>query len=273
MGRISRGWQLTKMSLGVIRKDKEILLFPVISGLVLIAIIATYFGFWFFSGGFTSDFNTLNWAFYLFWFVFYLISYFLVVFFNVAIVACAMKRLEGGDPTFSYGIGFAASRVKYIFEWAIVAATVGLIIRAISERAGFVGKIIMGFVGMAWSIATYFVVPIIAFENVGPIDAIKKSAGILKRSWGEALVSNLGMGLVFLGLGAIGLVPLLVAIVLGSVTAILVAVSTVFVYWLILVIIASAAQTVLLTALFRYATTGKVSEDFPENALKNPWAF
>jgi hypothetical protein len=190
MGKISRGWALTKLSFNVIRKDKEILLFPIVSGIALILMAASFFGVYLFAFGLENMNVYLAAAFFL---VFYFVSAFVVVFFNVALVSCAMLRLEGGDPTFSYGIKMASSRVKYIVQWALLSATVGLILQTISSRSGVIGKLIIGLIGLAWSVATYFVVPIIAFEQLGPLKAIRRSATVLKSSWGEALVSNLGL--------------------------------------------------------------------------------
>ena len=183
MGKISRGWALTKLSFNVIGKDKEILLFPVISGIALIAMAASFFGVYFFAFGLENLNIYLLAAFFI---AFYFISAFVVVYFNVALVSCAMLRLEGGDPTFSYGIKMASGRIKFIAEWALLSATVGLVLQMISSRSGIVGKIVIGLIGLAWSVATYFVVPVIAFEQVGPIKAIKRSASVLKNSWGEA---------------------------------------------------------------------------------------
>ncbi|MCX6651302.1 MAG: DUF6159 family protein [Methanomassiliicoccales archaeon] len=271
MGKWSRSVALTKMSFRVIRKDKEILLFPVMSGLVSIIVMASFFGSWFFLNGFDIEGMQNNYLLYVFLFLFYLVSYFTVIFFNVALVACSMKRLEGGDPTVRYGLGFAAGRLKVILKWALVAATVGLILKSISSRSGAMGKIVIGFIGAAWSIATYFVVPVIAFEDVGPFQAIKRSLGILRGTWGEGLLSNLGLGLIFFALALLGLVPIVLVIIYGSLMMILIAIVAVVLYWVFLGVLYSTASTVLLTALFRFATTGKVSEDFPEAVVKNPW--
>jgi len=273
MRRLGRGWQLTKLSFRVIKKDKEILLFPVISGLVLISLLASFMGSWLFLNGFQFSNITSDWTFYIFWIAFYFVGYFVVIFFNVAMVACATKRLEGGDPTVRYGLGFAAGRLKYILQWALFAATVGLILRALSEKAGFLGKLIIGLVGAAWSIATYFVVPIIAFEEVGPLKAIKSSLKLLRGTWGEALISNLGLGLVFILLGIVGVLPLFIAIVIGSVELIIVTVVAVVVYWIILAVLATAANQVLMAALYRYAKTGQIPDLLPPLMVKNPWQY
>jgi hypothetical protein len=273
MGRFGRSWQLTKMSFSVIRKDKEILLFPIISGVVSIIILASFFGVWFFFKGFDLANLQPDLALYILLVLFYFISYFVVIFFNVALVACAMKRMEGGDPNVSYGLHFAASRLKVIVQWALLAATVGLILRTIGQRAGVIGKIIVGLIGAAWSIVTYFVVPVIAFEGLGPFKAIKRSGSLLRQTWGEALLSNLGLGLIFVALALIGLVPLVLVALTQSVVLIIMMVVILAVYWLILAVLASAATTVLNAALYRYATKGAISSEFPEQAIRNPWSL
>lgn len=215
MGRIGRGWQLTKLSFNVIRKDKELLLFPLISGILILAIAASFIVPWFALGTITGSIDAI---FIIFWIVFYFVSFFISTFFNVALMGCAMKRLDGGDPTFAYGIGFATERIKYIVEWALVAATVGLILKALEERAGFVGKIVIGLIGIAWAIASYFAVPVMAFEKLSPLKALKRGAGILKTTWGEALISNLGIGIIFFILALPGFLIMPLGFVLGGVT-------------------------------------------------------
>jgi hypothetical protein len=268
MGRLSRGWQLTKLSFSVIGKDKEILLFPVISGVALILMAASFFGVYFIAFGLENLNAYLLAAFFI---AFYFVSAFVVVFFNVALVSCAMLRLNGGDPTFSYGMKMASSRLKYIVEWALLSATVGLVLQAISSKSGVIGKIVIGMIGFAWSVATYFVVPIIAFEQVGPFKAIKRSASILKSSWGEALISNLGIGLIFFLLALVGLIPLVLGLVIGGSFAIITGIVIAVLYWLCLAVLASAVSGVLLTALYRYGTTGKLSEYYSEQVVQNPW--
>jgi hypothetical protein len=268
MGRLSRGWELTKLSFKVIGKDKAILLFPVISGITVLLMAASFFGVFFLSFGLTDPNVYLAAAFIL---AFYFLSSFIVVFFNVALVSCAMLRLDGGNPTLSYGINAASGRLKFILEWALLSATVGLVLQAISSRSGTLGKIVVGLIGLAWSVATYFVIPIIAFEQVGPIKALKRSVGVLKNSWGEAMISNLGIGLIFFLLALVGLIPLVAGFVIGGTIAIIAGIVITVVYWVCLAVVSSAVHGVLLTALYRYATTGKISEYYSEQVMQNPW--
>lgn len=272
MGRISRGWQLAKMSLGVIRKDKELLLFPLLSGIITLVILASFFAGmigYYGINGLAEQANPV--AFYVFFAVFYFVSFFVAIFFNACVVGSATIRLNGGNPTFSDGVRAAAGSIKQILLWSLFAATVGLILRAIQERLGFIGKIIVGALGLAFTIATYFVVPVLVYEKLGPWSALKRSVSILKGTWGEALIGNLGLGAVFFLLGLLGLIPIVAGIAIMTLWSIIIGVMIAVVYWLILGLVASAAASVLLAALYRYATTGKTAEDFVDLSFANPW--
>jgi hypothetical protein len=273
MGRISRGWNLAKMSLNIIRKDKEILIFPIISGLVTILLLASFFIGMFFSVGFDGlAQKSSSWLVYVFFVAFYFISFFVSIFFNACVIGCATIRLNGGDPTVKDGFRIAWSNIGRIAVWALFAATVGLIIRAIQERVGFIGKLIMGALGVAWTVVTYFVVPVLIYEKLGPWGSVKRSASILKKTWGESLVGNLGLGLIFFLLGALGILPIVLGALIGGLAGGIVGLAIAIVYWTILAVIASAAQSVLVAALYRYATTGKESEDFEASVFAQPWA-
>ncbi len=272
MGRIGRGWQLTKMSLRVIRKDKELLIFPFLSGLTTLLILASFFvgtvlvvGL----GNFSDEMN--QWWFYVFFAAFYFVSFFIAVFFNVAVIGCATIRLNGGDPTVRDGFRIAFENLKYILMWTLFAATIGLILRSIQQKAGLIGKFVIGALGAAFTIASYFAVPVFVYEKLGPWKALKRSVSILRNTWGEALVGNLGLGAIFILLGLVGLVPLILGIAIMTVWSIVIGFAAAVIYWLVLGIVFSAAQSVLVAALYRYATTGKIAEDFAGISFQNPW--
>jgi hypothetical protein len=275
MGKMRRGWEMTKMSLRVIRKDKEILLFPVVSGIMTILILASFVGGMFLTAGISGmEDPANNWIFYAFFIVFYFVSFFITIFFNACMIGCATIRMNGGDPTVRDGLRIASQNIKRIVAWALFTATVGLIIRAIQQRVGFIGKLIMGGIGIAWAIVTYFVVPVLIYERLGPWGAVKRSASILKNTWGEALVGNLGMGIIFalaaipgvllMFLGIYGVIAWGVAI---GVALIVIAV----IYFVAIGVISTAAEAVLVAALYRFATTGKVSEEFQGFSFQQPF--
>lgn len=273
MGRISRGWKLTKLSLRVIRKDKEILLLPVMSAIFTILVLASFVAGIFFTVGFgdlLGDLSVAMWV--VLGFVFYFISYFISIFFNAAIIGCATIRLSGGDPTVKDGLRVAADNVGRILVWALVAATVGMVIRAIQQRVGFIGKIIMGALGVAWSLVTYFVVPVLVYEKVGPWAAVKRSASVFKGTWGEMIVGNLGLGLIFMLAGFLGFVFVVVGGAVGGGTGLMVGFIVAVVYWLVLAVVKTAAEGVLVAALYKYATTGQVPEGLEGVRFANPWS-
>ena len=274
MGRIGRGWELTKMSLRIVRKDKELLIFPLLSGLLSMLILASFFLAVFYGSGIETAVNTTNeLQFVAFSVAFYFATFFLTTFFNTAVIGCATIRMNGGDPTVKDGFRIAIANIKQIVLWSIFGATVGLILRAIQQRVGFIGKLVVGALGAAYTIATYFVVPVFVYERLGPWAALKRSVSILKNTWGEALVGYFGLGLIFLLFGLLGIIPIIIGALFMTFWSVVIGVLVAIIYWVILGLIASAAQSVLVAALYRYATTGKVSEEFAGMSFQDPWGM
>lgn len=263
MGRIGTGWQLTKTSLRVLRQDKELILFPLISGLALLLILGAFVGGMFFTVGFAAFAGgDSTWLFAVLMVVYYIVAFFIGLYFNAAVIGAATIRLNGGSPTFSDGLRIARENIKRIFLWAVFAATVAMILRAVQERLGFIGRILVGLVGVAWSLATFFVVPVLIYEKLGPWAAVKRSAHLFKTTWGETIVGGFSMGAIFVLVGLAGILAPILGVLLGGIVGLIVGVIVMVVYWLILGLVASAANSILIAALYRYATTGKVSEEF-----------
>ena len=176
--RLSRSWQLVKASGAVLQQDKELLLFPLISSIVTVAVVAAFllplFGLGALDG--LGGGGPVPVAAYVVAFLFYLCQYFVIFYFNAALVGAAMIRLDGGNPTLSDGLRIANSKAMNILGYAAIAATVGMILRAIQERVGFLGKIVTGIIGAGWTLATSMVVPVLVSRDVGPVDAVKESA-------------------------------------------------------------------------------------------------
>ena len=135
---------------------------------------------------------------------FYVVAYFITLFFNTALVGAAMIRMDGGNPRLVDGLRIAWERKGRIFGYACIAATVGLLLRSLEERVGWLGRIVVKLIGVGWALATFLVVPLLVTRDLGPVEAVKESADLLKRSWGENLIGNVGLGLVF-GLAYFGL--------------------------------------------------------------------
>jgi hypothetical protein len=263
---IGRSWELAKGSFRVLRSDKELLIFPFLSFIALVIVTLSFAYPFILVGGITSAQNgETNIASYVVAFIFYVVSYTVTFFFQTALVGAAMIRLDGGDPTVGDGLRIAFSRLPKIIVYAVIAATVGMILRWISERAGIIGQIIGGVLGFAWSIATFLVVPVLVVENVGPIEAIKRSTGYLKRTWGEQLIGNVGIGLVF------GILIMLVIFAGGAVLYLLfqaslaLAIGGLVVLVLlvgVLALIGSALGGIFTASVYRYATKGDAGPMF-----------
>lgn len=258
--KLSNSWQLVKASAGVLRADKELMVLPMVSGLALILVSATFFLPLLLtdqSGLMDGDFNALHGV---VLFLYYMAQYSVIIFFNSALVGAAMKRFDGGDPTLMDGLSMAWSRLGTILGYAAIAATVGLLLRLVSERAGFIGKLVIGLLGMAWSLATFLVVPVLVSHDVGPIEAVKRSTQTLKKTWGEQVAGNVGLGFFFglsyLALGIVG-VALLMAAVSTQVAALIVATAVVVVVaFILMAAVQSALSGIYSAAVYRFATHG-----------------
>ena len=172
-----RSWQLVKASWAVLQADKELLWFPVISGIITILICIVMFipsvvvSITLFSTG-ASEGVTEVFGF-VGLFIFYLVTYTISIYFNTALIGAAMIRMDGGDPTMKDGFDIANSRLGKIIGFAAMSATVGVIIRVLQERGGIVGNIVSWLGGIAWNLATFLVIPVLVTQNIGPIDAVK----------------------------------------------------------------------------------------------------
>ena len=275
MGKFSRSWALAKASFGILRADKELLVFPLVSTAVTLIVAATFilpmFGMGMFrnledgSGGMPA-------MFYAWLFCFYLVQYFVIFFFNTALVGAAMIRLDGGDPTVADGLRIARGKWTTILGYAAIAATVGMLLRALEQRAGFVGRIVIGMVGVAWTVATYLTVPVLVARDVGPIEAVKESATLLKGTWGENLIGNGGIGLAF------GLLYALLAVVALAIVGFLasqemvalgVAVMAVAVLAIMMLALVQAALSgIYSAALYRFAVQGDTPAGFDGVVLR-----
>jgi hypothetical protein len=265
--RLSRSWELIKASGAVLRQDKELLLFPLFSAIATLMVTASFILPLIATGAFERPISAGEETPYMvFLFLFYLVQYFIVFFFNSALVGAAMIRLDGGDPTVRDGLRIASSRIVQIIGYAAIAATVGLILRIIEERAGFIGRWIAGLVGLAFTVATFLTVPILVSRDIGPIDAVKESAALLKRTWGENIIGNAGMGFVFflfyLGAILIGAVFIVGAAQTANPALITLVVALVALGVIGIALVQSALQGVYSAALYRYATEGNAGESF-----------
>ncbi len=257
MGSVSRGFRLARASWGVVKQDRELLVLPVISFLCsLVVMIVFGLGMW--GIGLPARGESPSPGIYVLGFVMYVALAFVTIFFNAAVIGTAMKRLQGEDAEISDGLALARQHIGKIFVWALVTATVGMILRTIQERSGLIGRILIGIVGIAWSILTFFVVPVLLFEPVGVGASIKRSASIFRQRWGEQFIGQATIGLAFF------LISIPVVLVGGLISAAIpiLGVPLLVIAIGVLMAIAAACSGVFNAALYRYATTGEASGAF-----------
>jgi hypothetical protein len=266
MGKLGNSWQLMKTSLGVLRKDKEIMIFPVLSFIACMIILLSFFaGFWFL-GGFSMD-TSSPWLWVVVMFLLYFVLFFIVIFFNTAIIACANIRLNGGDPTVSDGLRIASQNIGRILIWALISATIGMILQAIRERGGWVGKIIAGVFGIAWTYVTFFIIPVLIYEKKGVASSIRRSASLFKQTWGETLIGSFGFGIVFFLLALLGILPIILGYFLGETTGVIIGVIIAFFYWAFIGVVASATNGIYVAALYQFATKKQLPPEFDASLI------
>lgn len=281
--RIANGWQLTQQSWRVLMLDKKLLLFPLISGVACLFVMASFAIPLWASGyqavlmdeGVDGIGQTQQIIGYVVLFAYYFVNYFVIVFFNSGLIACAVIRFKGGNPTVADGFSAALARLPQIAGWALVAATVGVILKMIESRSERVGQIVASLLGMAWSAVTYFVVPVIVVEKTGPIDAAKRSLQVLKKTWGEALVANFGIGIIVFLATLVALIPLVsgvVAIATGAVWLGIIGVVVGIVALLLVSLIGSALNTIIIGALYLYAAEGTAPRQFDDDLLRHAFS-
>ncbi len=272
--RLSNGWKLAKTSLQVIESEKTLLLFPVLSTLALILVCATFLGGGYFIfgdqileaadtiEGNSSDINPLA---YVLAFAYYFVTYFIIIFLNSALVHCAVQVLNGEQTSLSEGMEFATSKLDKILVWTSIAATVGLVLKTLQSNDK-IGQIVAAIIGTAWSILTFFVVPVLLYENKDVFGSIKQSGQIMRKKWGESLGANFGFGFITFLVGA---AIVLFSIMLAQVNIVLAIVVGILLF-LLLSVVMSAAETVFLAAIYQRVNerpTGTFNENILDDAF------
>lgn len=278
--RISNGLALAKSSWHVLLKDKQLLIFPIVSGALFLLVLVSFAV----PLGVLVDWAKVEqqvqakqtpWWIYAVTFAFYFCTYFVMIFCNSALVSCALMRFSGQEPTVGDGFRVAMSRLPQIFAWSLVSATVGMVLKVIEGANEKVGQWVSAILGAAWSVMTFFVVPVLVVEKTGPFEAVSRSIALLKKTWGEALVGRAGLGL-FMFLLTIPVLLVLAAgvyLLASGMTAPGIALLAVGLIGLLLVTaVSSALNTILLSALYQFAADDKVPDEFDRNLMTGAFA-
>jgi len=278
MQRFHYSWGIFKQSWNVLRENPSLNWFPVISSLVSLLVTASFWTpvvLWYMSHKDAvkqlteSDQAKFQPGHYALIFGFYICTYFVVNFFNSALVYCAKEALDGRKPTVGEGLHAAASRVGSILMWSLLSATVGTVLQFVSEKAGLVGRIATGILGTAWNILTFFTIPVLIIEGKGPIDSVKGSWDVIKRAWGEALIINAGIssatGILFL----VPVVPFVALCFTQNPVIIISALVVTVIYWVLLSIVSATLNGIFKTAVYAYARSGQVAPAYSAEYIQN----
>ena len=272
MSKFANSYAVAKQSWAVLRANPSLAVFPVVSVVssvlvslpfaLPIVLVNTR------QAAAPEAFGLLQ---YVLGFLAYAASYTVVIFFNAALVTCAYQELRGVPATPMDGIRNSVRHMPKIVGWALISATVGQVIRTLQDKGGIVGAVVGGLAGFAWNLAVFFVVPVMVVEGLGPVDALKASADRLRRTWGEQLILNGGMGLVSFiaialsvcataGLGVFALMnnqaALGFAVLLGGA-----------VYAIVAAVVLSCLTTIYQTALYVYSVTGASPAGFSDDTI------
>jgi hypothetical protein len=272
-------WEMVTQSLAVLKRQKTLVLFPILSGLACLLVVVSFLApillipdlLQFFMNAANrqqgGDGRILG---LLVAFVFYFVNFLIIVFFNAALASCAVVHFKGGEPTLGDGLSAAGRRLPQIIGWALLAATIGMILRAIEERAEWIGRLVAGLLGVFWTLATYLVVPILAVEGVGPIAAVKRSTALLRQVWGEGLAGGISLGL----LGFLFMLPAFVLFVLGislfanpALGGTIVALGVI--YLMVVSIILSTLKQIYIAGLYLYAAEGQLPGGFSQEIIES----
>jgi hypothetical protein len=274
VGRLENTWRLAKSSWAVLKQDKELMALPLLSLLATLLVAAAFIYPLVLvdadlSGNGTSDIDPGAMG-YVFLFFGYLIITFIGQFFIGALVAGAHERMTGGDPTVSSALRGAGRRFHRLLPWALVTGTVGLVLSAIEDR-GIIGSIVANLLSFAWRVITFLVVPVLVIEDIGALDAVKRSSSLFKKTWGENLAAQFGFGLI----GFVAMLP--VILVTGALVAtgngvLLVTGIAIGVVGVLAVMAAMGALTAIFqTALYMYAAQDTQPPEFDAGDLSGAY--
>ena len=273
MGRLSNTLDLAKVSWAVLKKDRELLVIPVLSFVSAIVVLAVLLipAIALIDTSGTGEDGSGGPALAVIGLIAALSLSIISVFFNGALVAGAHERLTGGDPTVSSAMRRAMSRIGGLLPWALLTGSVGLVLQALRERAGLLGRFVIGLVGMAWEVATFLVVPAIIIDEHGAVDGLKRSGSLLRETWGENIAARVGFGL----LGFLAIIPAVIVVaIMGSLGGVALAVGIVIAvaYIALVVVVLTALNAIFQTALYLYATSGTVPAGFESSNLRNSFS-
>jgi len=276
IGKFKASKMIVRESWNILKQDKELAWFPVFSAIAslfaLIVLVLVFF-FAFLAGDMQALSNLgergTDIVTYGVIFVYCLVMLFITNYFMSGLYIVVDGRFRGQNLSLGDGIRGANQNIGKIFIWSLISATVGLVLRIISDKSKWLGKLVAFFLGAAWAILTYFSLPSLVIGQRSVLDSFKESAALIRKTWGETIIINFGVGLfftfIFLGIFAVCAVLLIIA----PVFEMFILVCTLFVFSMIgISIISSTLSSIFKLALYEFALTGNVPAGFTPDLVK-----
>ncbi|MDP2677012.1 MAG: DUF6159 family protein [bacterium] len=275
IGKLKASRMIVKESWNILKQDKELVWFPVlsmISSLVALILMGILFFFIVMDGDIhaldnlkESGMNVLG---YVILFVYYLVMFFITNYFLAGVYIIVQGRFGGQNLSLTDGINGASRNLGKIFLWSLISATVGVILRIISDKFKVIGRIVASLLGAAWGILTYFSLPSLIIGQKSVKESFRESATLIRKTWGETIIVNFGVALFFGILMFFGLALCIGIAVLMPVKGVLILVSVLFVIFMIAItIISSVLGAIFKLALYEFALTGNVPKGFTSDLI------
>ncbi len=273
ISRFKASWLLLKESWRFLKADSELLLVPIIATIVMVLLFAVLIIGLLVSGLLTAsaeDAWTVEGL--IFIAGSYLITAFVVAFAQAMVTHTVYARTRGQNATLGQSLLVAGRHLPALFLWSIISATVGVALRAVSERSRWLGQVVASLLGAAWGILTYFVVPAMVINKNSAFSAITHSGSVFKRTWGETLITNISLGLIFIVLHVLAILVFLGCFFISIETgqgALFMVSGILYVVWLFAAIaLQQVLNSIIVTLLYVYATSETPPQNFNTELLE-----
>ena len=272
--RIERAQDIMSAAWHILKEDKTLLLLPIASSICLMLLVVSYLvptvvevvtGESVVDG--IRQIQPLSQA---LLFLSYVATYVIGIFFNAALASCVLKKSEGKSATIFDGLREALSCLPQILGWALVSATVGLVLKAIERRSGWIGGIVVGMIGLVWGVATFLVVPVLVAERKAPFDALEESVQLLRRTWGENLLAGISFGALYFLWSLPGILTFVIGagLMVSHLYIGIIIMALAILYFPLLGLLLSTMSTIFDVVLYRYAKHGTIFPGFDRELLK-----
>lgn len=203
---------------------------------------------------------------------------------SAALVAGADQALRGEPVQGEFGR--ATSHLGAIAGWALIQTVVGWLLQALSGNGGgngggtagailgIVRLVIGALISTAWALITFFVLPLVILEGLGPVAAIKRSSKIFRERWGTQILGGIRIG------AAVFLFVMLPSLLVGGLGAylaftggdaglatggVLIAIGVVGL--IVATLVSNALRAIFGVVLLRWAESGVALADFTDEEL------